>query len=91
MLRNAIVDSSLKSIQMYFMVQSLHNKLLKKNIMHPCRNIFKRPFFAIKLFKKCDWISRVCFYIVFLTDFFTFLPLVLLLPPPQFSAQQMSL
>lgn len=49
--------------------------------MHPCRNIFKRPFFAIKLFKKCDWISRVCFYVVFLTNFFTFLPLVLLLPP----------
>lgn len=33
----------------------------KTNMMHPCRNIFKRPFFAIKLFKKCDWISQACF------------------------------
>lgn len=75
MLRNAIVDSSLKNIQMYLMVQTLHNKLLKKkNMMHPCRNIFKRPFFAIKLFKKCDWISRVCFYVPssFLSYFKTF-------------------
>lgn len=56
------------------MVQS--NKLLK-NMMHPCRNIFKRPFFAIKLFKKCDWISWVRFYF---TCFFCHL--VLLNPPP---------
>lgn len=84
MLRNAIVDSSLKSIQMYLMVQS--NKLLK-NMMHPCRNIFKRPFFAIKLFKKCDWISWVRFYF---TCFFCHLVL-LNPPPPQISVKQMSM
>lgn len=34
--------------------------------MHPCRNIFKRPFFAIKLFKKCDW--SLSLYVVFGID-----------------------
>lgn len=62
-------------------------------MMHPCRNIFKRPFFAIKLFKKCDWISQVCFYIVFVTDFFTFLrsftPFTSF--PPKILVQPMSL
>lgn len=43
----------------------LTQQITKKNMMHPCRNIFKRPFFAIKLFKKCDSLSRVCFYDVF--------------------------
>lgn len=49
MLRNAIVNSSLKSIKNVFNGADIHNKLLKKKkmMMHPCRNIFKRPFLQL--------------------------------------------
>lgn len=64
MLRNAIVDSSLKSIQMYLMVQTLHNKLLKKIWCILVEIFLKDPVLQLNYLRNVT-LSPVCFYDVF--------------------------
>lgn len=89
MLRNAIVDSSLKSIQMYLMVQSLHNKLLGKKIWCILVEIFlKNPFLQLNYLRNVTGFLKCVFTLCLWRMSSRFFPhwVLLLFPAQNFSS-----